>query len=85
MKRVARATESDAARLDEGRRDADTGRIPGAAVFGVEGGEIASVPRVETIGSPFVALRDALFRAVRPGGIFRQPPRDLSAAMGKKP
>jgi hypothetical protein len=51
--------------------------VLGTAIFEVEGGEIASMPRIETIGgSPFAALRDAPFCAVRLRGIFRHPPCD---------
>lgn len=61
MKRVARAMEMDETRgFMKAVVDADTGRLLGAAVLGVEGGEIMSMLHIAMIGGlPFVALRDA--------------------------
>jgi len=42
--------------------DADTGLILGAAVLGVEGGEIMAALQVAMLGRlPYTALRDAVF------------------------
>lgn len=61
MKRVARAMEMDETRgFMKAVVDADTGRLLGAAVLGVEGGEIMSMLHIAMIGGlPFAALRDA--------------------------
>lgn len=62
MSRVARAIEMDETRgLIKAVVNADTNRILGAAVLGVEGGEIAAVLKVAMMGElPFTALRDAV-------------------------
>jgi pyruvate/2-oxoglutarate dehydrogenase complex dihydrolipoamide dehydrogenase (E3) component len=42
--------------------DADSDRILGAAVLGIEGGEIAAVLQVAMMGGmPYTALRDMVF------------------------
>lgn len=42
--------------------DAASGRILGAAVLGIEGGEIASLMQVAMMGGlPYTALRDGVF------------------------
>jgi pyruvate/2-oxoglutarate dehydrogenase complex dihydrolipoamide dehydrogenase (E3) component len=63
MSSVARAIETDETR---GRMkvlvDPDTDRILGAAIFGVEGGEIMSMLQIAMMGKlPYTALRDAIF------------------------
>ncbi len=63
MSRVARAIETDETRgfmkalVEEG-----SGRVLGAAVLGVEGGEVASVLQVAIMaGLPYTRIRDAIF------------------------
>jgi pyruvate/2-oxoglutarate dehydrogenase complex dihydrolipoamide dehydrogenase (E3) component len=42
--------------------EADSGRILGAAILGVEGGEVMSVVQVAMMGAlPYTALREAVF------------------------
>jgi pyruvate/2-oxoglutarate dehydrogenase complex dihydrolipoamide dehydrogenase (E3) component len=42
--------------------EADSGRILGAAILGVEGGEVMSVVQVAMMGGlPYTALREAVF------------------------
>lgn len=62
MNYVARALEVDEARgVMKAVVDADTDQILGAAVFGLEGGEVASVLQVAMMGRlPYTALRDAV-------------------------
>ena len=62
MSHVARALELDEARgVMKAVVDAGTDRILGAAVFGLEGGEVASVLQVAMMGGlPYTALRDAI-------------------------
>lgn len=62
MTHVARALEVDEARgVMKAVVDAETDRILGAAVFGLEGGEIASLLKVAMMGDlPYTALRDAV-------------------------
>jgi len=62
MSRVARAIETDETRgFMKAVVDADTGHILGAAVLGVEGGEIAAILEVAMMGGlPHTALRDAV-------------------------
>lgn len=63
MSSVARAIEADETRgLMKAVVDADTDLILGAAVLGIEGGEVASVLQVAMIGGvPYTALRDGVF------------------------
>ena len=62
MSRVARAIETDETRgFMKAVVDAGSGEILGAAVLGVEGGEIAAVLKVAMMGGlPYTALRDAV-------------------------
>lgn len=62
MTRVARALETDETRgLMKAVVEAETDRILGAAVLGVEGGEVMSVLQVAMMGGlPYTALRDAV-------------------------
>jgi pyruvate/2-oxoglutarate dehydrogenase complex dihydrolipoamide dehydrogenase (E3) component len=63
MTRVARALEVDETRgFMKAIVDGDNGQILGAAVLGVEGGEIMSMLEVAMKGKlPYTALRDAVF------------------------
>lgn len=63
MSYVARALEVDETRgFMKAIVDADTDRILGAAVLGLEGGEIAAVLQVAMLGKlPYTALRDGVF------------------------
>jgi len=63
MSRVARAIEMDETRgVMKAVVDAATGRILGAAILGVEGGEIAAVIQVAMMaGLPYTALKEAVF------------------------
>ncbi len=63
MSRVARAIEIDETRgLMKAVVDAETDRILGAAVLGVEGGEVMSVLLTAMMGNlPYTALRDGVF------------------------
>ena len=63
MKHVARALETDESRgFMKVLVDADSGRILGAAVLGMEGGELMSMIHIAILGDmPFTALRDAPF------------------------
>ena len=60
---VARALETDEARgFMEAIVDADTDQILGAAILGIEGGEIMAVLQMAMMGRlPYTALRDAIF------------------------
>ncbi len=62
MSRVARALETDETRgLMKVVVDAETDRILGAAILGIEGGEVATVVQVAMMGDlPYTALRDAV-------------------------
>ena len=62
MSRVARAVETAETRgLMKAVVDADTREILGAAVLGVQGGEIASAIKIAMMGRlPYTALRDAV-------------------------
>ena len=62
MSHVARALEVDESRgLMKAVVDAETDRILGAAVFGLEGGEVASTFLVAMMGDlPYTVLRDAV-------------------------
>lgn len=63
MNWVARALETDESRgLMKAVVDANTDRILGAAVLGIEGGEIMAMLQVAMMGGlPYTALRDAVF------------------------
>jgi len=63
MDYVARALEVDESRgLMKAIVDADTGQILGAAILGIEGGEIVAVLQMAMMGQvPYTALRDAVF------------------------
>jgi len=63
MNYVARALEMDESRgFMKAVVDADTGQILGAAVLGIEGGEIMAVLEVAMIGKvPYTVLRDGVF------------------------
>lgn len=62
MTRVPRAMELDETRgFMKAVVDADTDRVLGAAVLGIEGGEVVSVLQVAMMGDlPYTALRDAV-------------------------
>ncbi len=62
MSRVARAMEMDETRgFMKAVVDAETDRILGAAILGVEGGEVAAVLLTAMLGDlPYTALRDAV-------------------------
>ena len=62
MSRVARAIETDETRgFMKAVVDAETDQILGAAILGVEGGEVAAVLEVAMMGGlPWTALRDAM-------------------------
>jgi pyruvate/2-oxoglutarate dehydrogenase complex dihydrolipoamide dehydrogenase (E3) component len=63
MSWVARSLEVDESRgLMKALVDADTGQILGAAVLGIEGGEIMSILQMAMMGSiPYTAIRDTVF------------------------
>lgn len=63
MTRVARAIETDETRgFMKAIIDAKTDRILGAAVLGVEGGEVMTVLQVAMMGDlPYTAIRDGVF------------------------
>lgn len=63
MNYVARALEMDESRgFMKAVVDADSGQILGAAVLGIEGGEIMAILEVAMIGHvPYTALREAIF------------------------
>ena len=63
MEYVARALETDETRgFMKAIVDADTNQILGAAVLGIEGGEIMAALQVAMIGRlPYTALRDGVF------------------------
>ncbi len=63
MSRVARATETGETRgLMKVIIDADTDKLLGAAILGIEGGEIMSLLQVAKMGGlPYTAVRDATF------------------------
>ncbi len=63
MSYVARALEVDEARgFMKAVVNADTGRILGCAVLGLEGGEIMAMIQIAMMGDlPYTALRDAVF------------------------
>jgi pyruvate/2-oxoglutarate dehydrogenase complex dihydrolipoamide dehydrogenase (E3) component len=63
MKRVARALETDETRgLIKAVVDAESERILGCSVLGVEGGELMSMIEIAMMGDlPFTALRDGIW------------------------
>ena len=63
MKRAARAIEVDETQgFMKAVVDVETGRILGAAILGIEGGEIVSVLQVAMMGGlPYTAIRDGVF------------------------
>lgn len=63
MRHVARALEADETRgMMKAVVDAQTGQILGAAVLGIEGGEIAGAIQLAMLGNlPYTALRDGMF------------------------
>lgn len=63
MRKVARAIETGETRgLMKAVIDAKTERLLGAAILGIEGGEVASVVQVAMMGDlPYTALRDSPF------------------------
>jgi pyruvate/2-oxoglutarate dehydrogenase complex dihydrolipoamide dehydrogenase (E3) component len=63
MSHVARAIEVNESRgLMKAVVDAETDRILGAAMLGIEGGEVASALKVAMMGDlPYTALRDGVF------------------------
>jgi pyruvate/2-oxoglutarate dehydrogenase complex dihydrolipoamide dehydrogenase (E3) component len=62
MTRVARAIEVDETRgFMKAVVDAETDRILGAAILGIEGGEVVSVLQMAMVGElPYQVLRDAV-------------------------
>jgi len=63
MNYVARALEVDEPRgFMKAILDADTDQILGAAILGIEGGEIMAVLQMAMMGQvPYTAIRDAVF------------------------
>ena len=63
MTHVARALEMDETRgFIKALVDTDTKQIIGAAVLGIEGGELMSVLQMAMMGNvPFTAIRDGIF------------------------
>jgi len=63
MTHVARALEVDETRgFMKAIVDADSDQILGAAILGIEGGEVMSVLEIAMIGKlPYTALRDGTF------------------------
>lgn len=63
MNRVARALETDETRgLMKAVVDAESGQILGAAILGVEGGEVMTVLQMAMMGGvPYSAIRDGVF------------------------
>lgn len=63
MSSVARAMETSETRgMMKAVVDAETDRILGAAILGIEGGEIASMIQIAMMGNlPYTALRDGIF------------------------
>ena len=63
MTSVARAMETDESRgVMKAIVDAETDRVLGAAILGIEGGEIASMLQIAMMGDlPYTALRDGIF------------------------
>ena len=62
MNHVARALETDETRGFMKALVDDAGQILGAAVLGIEGGEIATIVQIAMMGKlPYTSLRDAIF------------------------
>jgi pyruvate/2-oxoglutarate dehydrogenase complex dihydrolipoamide dehydrogenase (E3) component len=63
MRHVARALEVDEPRgMMKAVVDAESDRILGAAVLGIEGGEVAAMLQIAMMGGlPYTALRDGIF------------------------
>jgi pyruvate/2-oxoglutarate dehydrogenase complex dihydrolipoamide dehydrogenase (E3) component len=63
MNYVARALEVDESRgFIKAVVDADSGQILGAAVLGIEGGELMAVLQMAMMGHvPYTTIRDAVF------------------------
>jgi pyruvate/2-oxoglutarate dehydrogenase complex dihydrolipoamide dehydrogenase (E3) component len=63
MSWVARALETDETRgLMRAMVDAETDQILGAAILGVEGGEVMTVLQMAMMGSvPYTTIRDGVF------------------------
>jgi pyruvate/2-oxoglutarate dehydrogenase complex dihydrolipoamide dehydrogenase (E3) component len=63
MSRVARAIETDETRgFMKAVVDAESDRILGAAILGIEGGEVVSVLQMAIMGDlPYTAVRDGIF------------------------
>ena len=60
MTRVARAIETDETRGF--MKAVDTDQIVGAAILGIEGGEVATVVQMAMMGAvPYTALKDGVF------------------------
>lgn len=63
MSQVARALEVDVTRgFMKAVVDADTDQILGAAILGIEGGEVVGVLQMAMMGGvPYTAIRDGVF------------------------
>jgi pyruvate/2-oxoglutarate dehydrogenase complex dihydrolipoamide dehydrogenase (E3) component len=63
MRHVARALEVDEPRgVMKAAVDAETDRILGCAVLGIEGGELMAMAEIAMLGGlPYTALRDGIF------------------------
>jgi pyruvate/2-oxoglutarate dehydrogenase complex dihydrolipoamide dehydrogenase (E3) component len=63
MNHVARALEVDEPRgVMKAVVDAETGKIVGCAVLGIEGGELMAMAEIAMMGGlPYTALRDGIF------------------------
>jgi pyruvate/2-oxoglutarate dehydrogenase complex dihydrolipoamide dehydrogenase (E3) component len=83
MSYVARAVEMDETRgFMKAVVDADTGRILGCAVLGLEGGEIMAMMQIAMKGQvPYTALRDAVFSHPT----LAESLNNLFAALGETP
>jgi len=74
MTHVARALEVDETRgFMKAIVDADSDQILGAAILGIEGGEVMSVLEIAMIGKlPYTALRRRHFCPSHAGGVTEQ-------------
>jgi pyruvate/2-oxoglutarate dehydrogenase complex dihydrolipoamide dehydrogenase (E3) component len=63
MSHVVRALEVDEPRgMMKAVVDAETGQVLGAAILGIEGGEVAAMIQIAMMGGlPYTALRDGIF------------------------